>query len=345
MEKDQSSSSEKSPVAEKSQSKKEAKTSRPKINGKKLAAVIIAVVLIVIIAFTVIMGLGIYKKRWDRDLIDTPVLGGIVKMYPVMWVDSTPISLGDYWVHVKAMKHFFGQQMGVDFDSEEGKQMLADIESQVKEKLRQEAIISSLLKKHDVTVSDADVEAEFQKYLDQMKQQAEMMGQPIDNAEDEAIKMFEQQFGWNNKEDIFKYALRSYVETMKLQEKLAADGSYKEAARTTAAEVLEKAKADPEKFAELATQYSDDTQSATMGGELGFFGKGMMVPEFEEAAFALQPGEMTEELVETEYGYHIIKVTEIDEENEQVKASHILIMPFNTWLKAQEKELKISSWL
>jgi foldase protein PrsA len=344
METDKSSSSEKSPVAEKKKSKEE-KKSQPKINRKKLAAVIIAVVLIVIIAGAVIMGLGIYKKRWDKKLIDTPVLGGIVKMYPVMWVDSQRVSLGDYWVHVKAMKHFFGQQMDVDFDSEEGQQMLADIESQVKDKLRQEAIISSLLKKHGVTVSDADVEVEFQNYLDQMKEQAEMMGQPIENAEEEAIKMFEQQFGWDNKADIFKYALRSYVEMMKLQEKLEADGSYKESARSTAAEVLAKVKADPEKFAELATQYSDDAQSAAQGGDLGFFGKGMMVPEFEEAAFALQPGEMTEELVETDYGYHIIKVDEIDEENEQVKASHILIMPFNSWLKAQEKELKISSWL
>lgn len=66
-------------------------------------------------------------------------------------------------------------------------------------------------------------------------------------------------------------------------------------------------------FAELATRYSDDLGSAQQGGDLGFFSKGMMVPEFEEAAFALEPGEVSEP-VRTQYGYHIIKVEEVREE-------------------------------
>ncbi|WP_449539307.1 peptidylprolyl isomerase [Ferdinandcohnia sp. Marseille-Q9671] len=61
------------------------------------------------------------------------------------------------------------------------------------------------------------------------------------------------------------------------------------------------------KFDELAKEYSDDG-SAANGGDLGWFGKGRMVPEFEEAAFALKEGE-TSDVIESQYGYHIIRVT------------------------------------
>ncbi len=66
-------------------------------------------------------------------------------------------------------------------------------------------------------------------------------------------------------------------------------------------------------FAELATEYSADTGSAANGGDLGFFGTGAMVAEFEEAAFALEVGEFTAEPVETQYGYHIILKTDAEE--------------------------------
>ncbi|HHT02256.1 MAG TPA: hypothetical protein GXZ96_06160, partial [Firmicutes bacterium] len=60
-------------------------------------------------------------------------------------------------------------------------------------------------------------------------------------------------------------------------------------------------------FATLALQYSKDQQTKNRGGDLGYFTKGEMMREFEEAAFALQPGE-TSDPVETLYGYHIIRV-------------------------------------
>lgn len=80
----------------------------------------------------------------------------------------------------------------------------------------------------------------------------------------------------------------------------------KAAAKAKAEEILSRLKAG-EDFAALAKEYSDDPGSAEDGGSLGFFKRGEMVPEFEEAAFSLNVGEISD-IVETRYGYHIIKV-------------------------------------
>jgi len=62
-----------------------------------------------------------------------------------------------------------------------------------------------------------------------------------------------------------------------------------------------------EDFGDLAMKYSDDPGSSQNGGDLGFFGRDEMVPEFEKVAFSLNVGS-TSDIIETEFGYHIIKV-------------------------------------
>jgi parvulin-like peptidyl-prolyl isomerase len=83
----------------------------------------------------------------------------------------------------------------------------------------------------------------------------------------------------------------------------------KDEARKKAASILERIQKG-EDFATLAKENSDDPGSKTSGGDLGYFAKGKMVPEFEAAAFSLKPGQVSG-LVETKYGFHIIRVEDV----------------------------------
>jgi peptidyl-prolyl cis-trans isomerase D len=98
----------------------------------------------------------------------------------------------------------------------------------------------------------------------------------------------------------------------------------KTAARQQADAVLAQAKGGAD-FAELATQHSQDT-TAPNGGDLGTFGRGLMAPAFETAAFALEPGQISE-IVETPFGLHIIKLEEkLPEHTEPLEAVRAAIV-------------------
>jgi len=88
----------------------------------------------------------------------------------------------------------------------------------------------------------------------------------------------------------------------------AADEKARAAARTKAEDVLAKVKKGAD-FAKLAQDVSEDPGTASKGGDLGLFSRGHMVPAFDAAAFALEPGAVSD-VVETPFGFHIIKVEE-----------------------------------
>ena len=78
-------------------------------------------------------------------------------------------------------------------------------------------------------------------------------------------------------------------------------------------------------FSMLARLYSEDTESAKRGGELGFLGKGQLVPEFADVAFNLSDPKRVSRIVQSEYGYHIIQL--IEKKGERVNCRHILLKP------------------
>ncbi|MDX8342520.1 peptidylprolyl isomerase [Rossellomorea sp. YZS02] len=121
------------------------------------------------------------------------------------------------------------------------------------------------------------------------------------------------------------------------------------------AEEVKKKLDDGGDFAELAKEYSTDTSNAETGGELGYFGKGEMVQEFDDKAFAMKKGEISEP-VKTEFGYHIIKVTGKKEAKEAVLDDHkdeikdtlfdqALQTEYGTWLQEKKEDYKIENLL
>lgn len=91
------------------------------------------------------------------------------------------------------------------------------------------------------------------------------------------------------------------------------DGDDKAKAKAQAETVYKEVQKNPSRFAELAKQYSKDPGSAQKGGDLGFFSRGMMVKPFDDAVFSLKDGEISG-IVESDFGYHIIKLTGIQSE-------------------------------
>jgi peptidyl-prolyl cis-trans isomerase D len=159
-----------------------------------------------------------------------------------------------------------------------------------------------------VTVSDADVAAHFEKDKERYRIgekrriryaliDVDQVRQKITVPEADIEAFFKQ----NSAQYSTPEQLTASHILFKLEDKDEAT------VRKQAEDVLRRAKAG-ENFAALAKQYSEDESNNGTGGSLGEFGRGTMVPEFEQAAFAMKAGEISSELVKTSFGFHIIKV-------------------------------------
>jgi peptidyl-prolyl cis-trans isomerase C len=194
---------------------------------------------------------------------------------------------------------------------DEFKEMLAKMkmtEPQIKTQLKEDIAIQSLIDKQvveKITVTDQDAQAYYDTHPEAFKQPEQIKASHI------LIKV-------DPKDDPAK----------------------KEEARKKIESIQEKLKSGAD-FAALAKEQSD-CPSKEKGGDLGFFGKGQMVKPFEDAALALKPGE-TSGIVETQFGFHIIKLVEIKPEG---------VMPFADvkdqllqYLKQEKVKTELDSYL
>ena len=164
----------------------------------------------------------------------------------------------------------------------------ADLKTQIKMK----KLIDSIEK---VKISDADTLKYYKAHTEQFKRDEQVRASHI-LVEANTLTMITQ-IKKKNK-NISPEDLNTKVEEMQKAKKEKAEALLKE--------VL----ANPDLFEKIAQKESDDKNSAEYGGELGYFPRKAMVPEFSKAAFSMKPNTISESLVVTPYGYHIIKVTD-----------------------------------
>lgn len=120
-----------------------------------------------------------------------------------------------------------------------------------------------------------------------------------------------------NQEEVLAYYEQNKQRWMTPEERSASHilidfGEDKAASKAKAEEILARVKADPKTFAQEAADHSVDPGSASQGGQLGFFGRGVMVPSFENAVFTAKVGDIVGP-VESDFGWHIIKVDDVIE--------------------------------
>ncbi|KQT37482.1 SurA N-terminal domain-containing protein [Methylophilus sp. Leaf414] len=120
-----------------------------------------------------------------------------------------------------------------------------------------------------------------------------------------------------------------------------ASAEEKAAAKQKAESILKQVKENPKNFEKLAIEFSQDTGSASKGGDLGSFGRGAMVKPFENAAFSMKVGEISD-LVESEFGYHIIKLTGITGQSSDFDSMKLKIKAELLFQKAQAKYAELA---
>ena len=235
-------------------------------------------------------------------------------------------------------------------------------------------IAKAYAQEQNITVSDEEVDRQIAKIKAQVGEQARSSGQDVSNQE-----AYEQALKQNNiTEDQLREDIReNLLPVQKVQERVTGDAApsdkeiqnyyekNKEAQFTTPEQrcvrhILfnkdQKEKAEDVKqklenggdFAKLAKENSQDPGSAENGGDLGCLGKGETVPEFEQAAFGAEQGEIVGP-DKTEFGYHILKVTDVKPEQarslqeveSQIRsqlATQKQSEAFNKWIEEQKKE-------
>ena len=168
----------------------------------------------------------------------------------------------------------------------------AEFTEDLKTQIRIKKLINSLEK---ITISDAEAEKYYNENKDKFTHGEQVRASHILISADTIQTI--RDIKAKNK-DIDPEELNKRVEEIFAAKKAKAEA------------ILKEVKANPDDFEKIAKKQSEDKVSGERGGELGFFSRTDMVPEFSNAAFAMKPNTISETLVKSPYGYHIIKVTD-----------------------------------
>jgi foldase protein PrsA len=291
----------------------------------------VAIVLVVVVAGVVAWQMGLFAKK-------------------AATVDGSPIFMSE----VQSQLDRISTQHKTADQKKAFEQQKKQITAQILDLLIDEKVYLLQAQKMNITVTDQEVETEVNKTIKRFPSQAEF---------DKALK----DAGMTMQD------LRDYTKTRLITDKVnkkvvgtvtvnAAESKayydknptqFKDPEKIKVSHILVKTQAEAQDiinqlnsgadFATIAKDKSTDPASKANGGDLGYIQKGVMVPEFETAAFALQVGEYTQTPVKTQFGYHVIKV--FDRTPEKQKTYDESKASIEQMLKSQKESAKIKAWL
>lgn len=270
---------------------------------------IIYLILIFVFIGLMILGTSIYIFKAKNS-----VVMAITKVIPlpVALVNWYPISYYSWRTQVNSLENFYQKQNESNPEFQQPTQ--EQTEQHILERMIDNTILEQEVRKYKIKVSKQNTEAYIATLVAEIGNQAAFESQ-IKNLYNWSTEKFTQEI------------IRPLLLKLQLASAITLDDRINEKARLTAQQALNEVRDAKLPFESLAQKYSEDI-TAVQGGDLGYFSRGQLEPSFEKAAFALKPGEVSE-LVQTQFGYHIIKVEEtlVDENDEvvQIRAKHILI--------------------
>lgn len=251
-------------------------------------------------------------------------------------VDGEAISTAAYREELNRALYMITNQYSVDWNDPQNQAPLPGLQEQVLDQIIQRVVLRRLASKEGVTIDAQNVETATVA----LQAQVQQSGQFADWA------AFLKQNGLT--EETIRSLMADNLLADALGERHAGPTSVEQVHAShilvetaeTGQEVLDKLSKGGV-FAELAAQYSTDTGSKGEGGDLGWFPRGVMVPEFDQAVFSLEPGKVSP-LVQTEFGYHIILVQEkAVRELDSALRDQIQQSQFQTWLDEQQAKMSI----
>jgi peptidyl-prolyl cis-trans isomerase C len=278
----------------------------------------------------VVNGTVITREEFNR------VIEPIQQSMQAQGADKDPSKVSE--IRKKVLENIIDQELllqeskksGIKVDDAKVDKQLADI----KKRFPSETEFANQLKESKLT--EADLRSQIQKGMSVQEFVEKQFISKI-KVSDEETKAF-----YDANQDKFKQSEEVKASHILIVADTKADDAKKAEARKKIEDVEKRLKKG-EDFAELAKNYSEDPGSKDRGGDLGFFSKGQEMPKsFEDKAFTLKPGEVSG-IVETEFGFHIIKVT--DKKPEGKKTYESVKDNLSKYMKDQKIRKEIDAYL
>jgi parvulin-like peptidyl-prolyl isomerase len=253
-------------------------------------------------------------------------------------VNGESIAMDDYQRQIAQVEAFFEQE-GLDLESEEGQERLAQANRQVLEQMIDQELIRQAAVGMGISISDEELETKIQEIIEQSGGQEQFEQSLLDTGTsyDDFRQMLLDQLLSEAVFSAVTVSIPSIAEQVHARHILLSTPE-------SAEEVLARLEGG-EDFAFLAREYSEDVSTRERGGDMDFFPRGVMPLEVEDAAFSLEVGE-TSEIIQSQFGFHIVQVLEREEREIPVEIfENLRQQSFMQWLHERRESATIERFV